>query len=78
MSYTSPPRLLSAADLLFTLPSVLLLLMNGFVMVFARWGGWGALPPIVLDNCRLGTFHCVRRNMGGDAYSRPTSHGCVL
>ncbi|MCY4555127.1 MAG: hypothetical protein OXF79_01785, partial [Chloroflexi bacterium] len=31
------------ADLLFTLPGVLLVLMNGLVMVFDSWGGRAAI-----------------------------------
>ena len=40
------------ADLLFTLPGVLLVLMNGYAMVLDRWGGWGAFRngPRELDS----------------------------
>ena len=34
------------ADLLFTLPGVLLVLMNGYAMVLDRWGGWGAFHQL--------------------------------
>ena len=66
------------ADLLFTLPGVFLVLMNGSAMVLDRWGGWGRVSPVVLDNCRPVAIHCIRRNMGRNPYPRPTSHGCVL
>ena len=53
------------ADLLFTLPGVLLLLMNGFCHG-ARPVGWvGSVSPVVLDNCRPVAIHRIRRNMGG-------------
>ena len=44
------------ADLLFTLPGVLLILMNGFAMVFARWGGWGAFEQITWISVALALF----------------------
>ena len=34
------------ADLLFTLPGVFLVLMNGSAMVLDRWGGWGAFHQL--------------------------------
>ncbi len=34
------------ANFLFTLPGVLLLVINGVVMVVARWGGWDAFHQI--------------------------------
>ncbi len=44
------------ADLLFTLPGVLLILMNGFVMVFSAWGGWSAFHEITWIAAALGLF----------------------
>ena len=44
------------ADVLFTLPGVLLLLINGFVMVFASWGGWGAFHQLSWITVALGLF----------------------
>ncbi len=44
------------ADLLFTLPGVLLILLNGFVMVFARWGGWNAFHSITWITLALALF----------------------
>ena len=44
------------ADLLFTLPGVLLVLLNGLVMVFARWGGWNALHELSWISVALALF----------------------
>ena len=44
------------ADLLFTLPGVLLVLMNGFAMVLARWGGWGAFHQLSWITVPLALF----------------------
>ena len=44
------------ADLLFTLPGVLLVLVNGFTMVFARWGGWNAFHSITWITLALALF----------------------
>ena len=44
------------ADLLFTLPGVLLILLNGFAMVLARWGGWGALHQLSWITVALALF----------------------
>ena len=44
------------ADLLFTLPGVLLVLLNGFAMVFAQWGGWEALSGFTWINVALALF----------------------
>ena len=65
------------ADLLFTLPGVLLILMNGFVMVFSAWGGWSAfheLPGLQLP----WAFHTLRDNMGGHADSSATLNGGIF
>ena len=44
------------ADLLFTLPGVLLVLLNGLVMVFDRWGGWSALHQLSWISVALALF----------------------
>ena len=44
------------ADLLFTLPGVLLVLMNGFAMVFDRWGGRDAIYPLSWISAALWLF----------------------
>ena len=44
------------ADLLFTLPGVLLILMNGFAMVFAQWGGQGAFHQLSWITVALALF----------------------
>ena len=44
------------ADLLFTLPGVLLILLNGFAMVLARWGGWGAFHQLSWITVALALF----------------------
>ena len=44
------------ADLLFTLPGVLLLLMNGFAMVFSHWGGLDALYELTWISVALAVF----------------------
>ena len=44
------------ADLLFTLPGVLLILLNGSAMVLARWGGWGALHQLSWITVALALF----------------------
>ena len=44
------------ADFLFTLPGVLLILLNGFVMVFARWGGSGAIHEVSWISVALALF----------------------
>ena len=44
------------ADLLFTLPGVLLMLMNGLAMVFASWGGRDALYELTWISVALGLF----------------------
>ena len=44
------------ADFLFTLPGVLLLVINGLVMVVARWGGWDAFHQISWITIALALF----------------------
>ena len=44
------------ADFLFTLPGVLLLVMNGLVMVVARWGGWDAFHQVSWITIALALF----------------------
>lgn len=44
------------ADFLFTLPGVLLLVINGVVMVVARWGGWDAFHQISWVTIALALF----------------------
>lgn len=44
------------ADLLFTLPGVLLILMNGFAMVFANWGGQRAFQELSWITVALALF----------------------
>ena len=44
------------ADFLFTLPGVLLLVINGLVMVVGRWGGWNALHQISWITIALALF----------------------
>ncbi len=44
------------ADLLFTLPGVLLILINGFVMVFTRWGGRAVLYDLSWVSVALALF----------------------
>ena len=44
------------ADFLFTLPGVLLILMNGLVMVFAVWGGRDTLYSISWISAALALF----------------------
>ena len=44
------------ADLLFTLPVVLLILLNGTAMVLARWGGWGAFHEMSWISLALALF----------------------
>ena len=44
------------ADLMFTLPGVLLILMNGFVMVLDRWGGWDAFHQLSWISVALALF----------------------
>ena len=43
-------------DFLFTLPGVLLILMNGFAMVFARWGGWNQFHDLSWITVALALF----------------------
>ena len=63
------------ADFLFTLPGVLLILMNGFAMVFSGWGGWSAFHPITWITVALGLFTSFRGYMGGSAHPGATSNG---
>ena len=58
------------ADFLFTLPGVLLLVMNGLVMVVARWGGWDAFHQVFLDHHRAGVVHRIRGHMARQSLSR--------
>lgn len=44
------------ADLLFTLPGVLLIIMNGLAMVFAAWGGREAIYQLTWISVALGLF----------------------
>ena len=44
------------ADLLFTLPGVILVLMNGLVMVFDRWGGRDAIYQLSWISVALALF----------------------
>ena len=44
------------ADLLFTLPGVLLILMNGFAMVVERWGGFDAFHQLSWISLALALF----------------------
>ena len=44
------------ADLLFTLPGVLLILLNGLAMVLARWGGWGTFHEVSWISLALALF----------------------
>ena len=44
------------ADLLFTLPGVLLVLINGLVMVFDRWGGRDAIYQLSWISVALALF----------------------
>ena len=44
------------ADLLFTLPGVLLILLNGIAMVLARWGGWDAFEEVSWISLALALF----------------------
>ncbi len=44
------------ADLLFTLPGVLLIVMNGVVMVVANWGGWDAFHQVSWITVALALF----------------------
>ena len=44
------------ADLLFTLPGVLLVLMNGLAMVFDRWGGRDAIYQLSWISAALWLF----------------------
>ena len=44
------------ADFLFTLPGVLLILINGFVMVYVGWGGWEAFSKITWITVALALF----------------------
>ena len=44
------------ADFLFALPGVLLILINGFAMVFSGWGGWSAFHPITWITVALALF----------------------
>lgn len=44
------------ADLLFTLPGVLLVLINGLVMVFDRWGGRDAIYQLSWISVALSLF----------------------
>ena len=66
------------ADFLFTLPGVLLLVMNGLVMVVARWGGWDAFHQSFLDHHRSGVVHRIRGHMAWHPDPGPTSHGRIL
>ena len=44
------------ADLLFTLPGVLLIVINGFVMVVSGWGGWDAFHELSWISLALALF----------------------
>ena len=44
------------ADLLFTLPGVLLIVMNGVIMVVAHWGGWDAFHQLSWITLALALF----------------------
>ena len=44
------------ADLLFTLPGVLLIVINGFVMVVSSWGGWDAFHELSWITLALALF----------------------
>ena len=44
------------ADLLFTLPGVLLIVINGFVMVVSSWGGWDAFHEFSWITIALALF----------------------
>ncbi len=44
------------ADLLFTLPGILLIVINGFVMVVSSWGGWDAFHELSWITLALGLF----------------------
>lgn len=44
------------ADLLFTLPGVVLVLVNGFVMVFTQWGGRDAIYDLTWISVALALF----------------------
>ena len=44
------------ADLLFTLPGVLLILINGYVMVLERWGGQSAFHELSWISLALALF----------------------
>ena len=44
------------ADLLFTLPGVLLIVMNGVTMVVAHWGGWDAFHRVSWITVALALF----------------------
>ncbi len=61
------------ADLLFTLPGVLLILMNGFAM-----GRSEGVSRTLVDNCRSSSVYRVGDPLVGSAHSGPTSHGGVL
>ncbi len=49
-------RAVMRADLLFTLPGVLLVLVNGLVMVFDRWGGREAIYQLSWISAALWLF----------------------
>ena len=66
------------ADLLFTLPGVLLVLMNGFAMVFSRWGGRDALYDFTWISLALALFTVSGVIWVGRAHPSPASHGGVL
>ena len=66
------------ADFLFTLPGVLLLVMNGLVMVVARWGGWDAFHQVSWITIALALFIASGIIWLGSPYPGPTSHGGVL
>ena len=59
------------ADLLFTLPGVLLVLMNGFAMVFDRWGGRDAIYPLSWISAALWLFTASGVVYGWDFLSPP-------
>ncbi len=44
------------ADLLFTLPGVLLIVINGFVMAVSSWGGWAAFHEFSWISIALALF----------------------
>ena len=66
------------ADLLFTLPGVLLILMNGLAMVLDRWGGFAAFHELSLDKRSPRVVHRLRCHLGWPAHPRSTPHGRLL